>query len=863
MRRSTLPAVAILALAASSAARAGEAPRTVDFRYALPWWQTSICLPDDPEKPLVGKEGQFFFDYGNKGPRQFAFSLAPGVEGEAAWLRQETASARAPVVRTWWDAAGVEVLAEAFLVIPDAPEGAAAGPAPRARPAGPAPAVQRGWAKPSNPCDPGFADVAVGNDGAPIAFDIAVPAGSSATVVFGLCEGWWDKAGQRPLRLTVEGGAPREADPVKDFGGKNVAGLYVLEGRDADGDGSIRAAVEAVAGAPDRNTILNVLWVFTGAPPPRERILGGEANGAAHALVRFGGGAAVARRYAAALRLKNAGAQPQSRRPVLRIQGVLPVTFRPDAGAVAIGGATRLLASAPIEACDADGKDWVVRLAPVEIPAGQSREVAFTVLRSVPPPDRALSAADAARERDRAVRWWEGADLPWDTIQVPDPGIQALLQSCVRNIWQAREIKNGQPAFHVGPTCYRGLWVVDGSFLLESAALVGRAAEARAGIQYILGFQQPDGRIQVMPGGLFHKENGIVLWMCSRHAALTQDKAWLESVWPKLERIVAAIRALRERSRTQPPDLDDGLMPTGFIDGGIGGNVPGYSNVYWNLAGLKAAIGAAEWLGKKDQAAAWRAEYDDFMAVFRKAAARDRAVDPHGNPYLPTVMGEAGKKHLPQRGQWAFLHSVYPGQVFAQDDPLVQGNLAMLRATKQQGLVFGTGWDAQGIWTYAASFYGHAVLWQGGGAEAAQVLYDYANHAAPVRVWREEQRPVGKGGHEVGDMPHNWASAEFIRLAVHLVELDRGSELHLLEGLPREWTGPGMVTRLNGVPTPFGPLRLSLAVDGGGRSATLTFQPLAENCTAVVVHLPDGTTRRLPPGQAGTVTFPVGGGMKE
>ena len=52
-------------------------------------------------------------------------------------------------------------------------------------------------------------------------------------------------------------------------------------------------------------------------------------------------------------------------------------------------------------------------------------------------------------------------------------------------------------------------------------------------------------------------------------------------------------------------------------------------------------------------------------------------------------------------------------------------------------------------------------------------------------------------------MPHNWASAEFIRLATHLIELDRGSELHLLEGFPPAWYGPGLVTRLAGVATPL------------------------------------------------------------
>ena len=50
-------------------------------------------------------------------------------------------------------------------------------------------------------------------------------------------------------------------------------------------------------------------------------------------------------------------------------------------------------------------------------------------------------------------------------------------------------------------------------------------------------------------------------------------------------------------------------------------------------------------------------------------------------------------------------------------------------------------------------------------------------------------------------------------LAIHLLVLDRGSELHLLEGLPAAWLKPGMVTRLKQVATPFGPLTLGLQVN--------------------------------------------------
>jgi hypothetical protein len=39
---------------------------TVDHRYAPVWWQTAICLPDDWQKTLVGKEGTLLYDHPGK-----------------------------------------------------------------------------------------------------------------------------------------------------------------------------------------------------------------------------------------------------------------------------------------------------------------------------------------------------------------------------------------------------------------------------------------------------------------------------------------------------------------------------------------------------------------------------------------------------------------------------------------------------------------------------------------------------------------------------------------------------------------------------------------------------------------------------
>jgi hypothetical protein len=485
-----------------------------------------------------------------------------------------------------------------------------------------------------------------------------------------------------------------------------------------------------------------------------------------------------------------------------------------------------------------------MELAPIAIEPGKS--VSFAAVFCSGEKVEALPATttEALKEREKAESFWKSAPLPYGRIEVPDENIQALLDSSIRNIWQAREIKNGLPAFQVGATCYRSLFIVDGAFILEAANLLGAGKDTRSGIAYTLSFQKDDGRFEILPH--YSKENGIVLWTCVRHAMLTQDKEWLRSIWPKLEKTVDFIKRLRKESYNDASPLNDGLMPPGYVDGGINcSDQIEYSNVYWNLAGLKAIVQAARWLEKDEQARDWQKEYDDFYATFRKAAERDMKTDDHGNRCLPILMtiDEKILKSDPDwyiycKAQWTFCHGVYPGQLFEKNDSLVAGNLANLATYEKEGMITTTGWLTGGIWNYFASFYGHALLWQGEGDKAAEALYAFANHASPMLAWIEEQGLKNEPIRENGDMPHNWASAEFIRLAVHLLALDRGRELHLFEGLPPQWTRPGMETKLDGIATPFGPLTCSLRVSEDGKSAELVVEPLSDpSCERVVAHL--------------------------
>lgn len=484
----------------------------------------------------------------------------------------------------------------------------------------------------------------------------------------------------------------------------------------------------------------------------------------------------------------------------------------------------------------------------VEIPAHTSKQLVMmydngrpsalaTQFRS----DAKSILAKAADIRNEVIDFWENkTEIPYGYVSVPDTEIQNIVDASLRGIWQAREIKDDSYSFQVGPTCYRGLWIVDGAFLLEAATLFDRGMQARDGIEYILTFQQENGKFGKMTPD-YWKENGIVLWTCVRHAMLTQDKKWLQTIWPKLRKTMGFIKELRAMTYQNNVPLDDGLIPPGDIDGGLWGSKDRdeaeYTNIYWNLAGMKAMLQAAEWLGEKKDLKEWQKEYDDFFATFQKAAHRDRMEDSFGNKYLPVSMDP--KFHsLPQRAQWAFCQAVYPGQIFDKNDPIAVGTIDMLGTTLQQGMVMGTGWMIDGIWTYFPSFYGHACLWMGDARSAYQSLYAFANHASPLYAWREEQTPRDLQPKYWGEMPHNWGSAEFVRLVVHLLALDRGNEMHLLEGLPPEWRQPGMKTSMKDIATPFGKLSFTLEVDRSGKTANLNIDKLSDSsCKGIFIHL--------------------------
>ena len=439
--------------------------------------------------------------------------------------------------------------------------------------------------------------------------------------------------------------------------------------------------------------------------------------------------------------------------------------------------------------------------------------------------------AQDALEAER--NFWQGCNLQPLALEVPDPQVNDLLTACARNIFQAREIKAGLPEFQVGPTVYRGLWIIDGYFFLEAAQYLGHTAGALAGIEVLLRRVKPSGAIEERE--LDTKDTALALTTMVRQCELAGRMNKLESLWPTIKRAVAYLQKLREKSKQRGPDAPEyGLLPASFGNGGLGGIRPEYTTTLWALTGLKAVTGAAEQLGYQADAERFQAAFDDLMKAFRKHAERDMQTLADGIPYLPMLKPGSGEHHWipdypcapepwqrvnPGTATWAFAQAIYPGQIFAPDDPLVQNFCHLLELIDdKEGIPAETGWlPYQAVWTYAASFYAHVWLYAGRPDKAIDYLYAFANHAAPTRVWREEQSfDHSHHGQIVGDMPHNWASVEFIRLVRHLLIFERGDVLELLPALPPEWVAPDRPFRLEKSPTRFGPVSLHLYAEASG-----------------------------------------------
>jgi hypothetical protein len=427
----------------------------------------------------------------------------------------------------------------------------------------------------------------------------------------------------------------------------------------------------------------------------------------------------------------------------------------------------------------------------------------------------------ADEARDFWKQWKPFGSTSWSLPGKPGE----FLTACARNIQQAREVKDGRLVFQVGPTVYRGLWIVDGNFLLEAARYLGYDKEADDGLLAEWAKQLPSGQVVAAVPGEHWKDTAIAMFTLVRQCELKQDWQFFKDLEPNVRRAIEFLVKQRDLARaSKSANGRYGLLAPGFADGGIGGVRSEFTNTVWTLAGLKAVATAAERLQMGSLRIAGTF-YDELRAALLAAAKQEMTRHPDGFEYLPMLARDDDAWHdpepwnrpRPQSAQWALSHAIFPGLVFEKRDPIVQGHIALLQSCTQEDIPAETGWLwHESVWNYNASFAAHVYLWAGEPEWAERTFRGFLNHASPLYCWREEQ-PLQHAllGQDWGDMPHNWASAECVRYLRHRLVLEDGQRLRLLEGLAAADMSRGGVLQLEQTPTRFGRAHLQMEPDGG------------------------------------------------
>lgn len=426
-----------------------------------------------------------------------------------------------------------------------------------------------------------------------------------------------------------------------------------------------------------------------------------------------------------------------------------------------------------------------------------------------------------------------------------------FLIACARNIQQAREMKESRLVFEVGPTMYRNLWIVDGNFLLEAARYLGYDKEADEGLLSEWAKQLPSGQIVAGGGGEHWKDTAIAIFTLVRQCELKQSWQMFKDLEPNVRHAIDFLAQLHTRARAgDSTNGRYGLLAPGFADGGIGGVRSEFTNTVWALAGLKAVIEAADRLDMDFKAAS--NFYEELRASFLRAAKAEMVWHPAGFAYLPMLARQDPEwenpdpwlRPRPQTAQWALSHAIFPGLVFQKDDPIVRGHIALLQSSTQEDVPAETGWLwHESIWNYNASFAAHVYLWAGLQDWADRTFRGFLNHASPLYCWREEQ-PLQKAlvGQDWGDMPHNWASAECVRYLRHMLVLEDGQSMRLLEGVAPN-LGYGKPFSLEQSPTRFGRVMLQFEPLDHDKGWKLDFA-LAPSQLPGKVELPAGIAGR-------------------
>jgi hypothetical protein len=452
----------------------------------------------------------------------------------------------------------------------------------------------------------------------------------------------------------------------------------------------------------------------------------------------------------------------------------------------------------------------------LRLPAGAKEAVVVAAplfAATAPPPaglaPDAAAAWGAARLEEARMQW--STRLARVPVALP-PGADTFehaLRASLAWILVSREGPRIQP----GARAYRRSWMRDGAFTATTLAEMGFAHEARTFLRWYALHQHADGRVPCavdrrgVDPTVEHDSHGQLAWAVVEVFRLTGDRGFLNDLWPHVRSAAQAIVALRAE-RTTDAFRDRacfGLLPESISHEGYASSpVHAYWDDLFALAGLTAAAEAA-------------AVVDDAETAAQLAHARDdMRRDVHAS--IVRTQGRHGIDFLPGSVE---LGDFDPTSSAIAFDPCADGARIprpVLEATFERYWrefeARRSGAATADVWTPYEVRNATAFLALGWKARALAVLEWVMAGQWPTtwRQWPEIVHRDRRAPRFLGDLPHGWVAASFVRALRRLLVEERSEDGTLVigAGVPEAWVREAPGVRLRALPTRFGTLDLTM-----------------------------------------------------
>ncbi|HEY0866147.1 MAG TPA: hypothetical protein VGE01_02140 [Fimbriimonas sp.] len=292
---------------------------------------------------------------------------------------------------------------------------------------------------------------------------------------------------------------------------------------------------------------------------------------------------------------------------------------------------------------------------PVELDPGEETVIAFS-FPNVDAPIKEMPDADPPGSWVRFCQWWSRT-LSKTSVDLPEGPLNDIVANMLA---QSMIVALDGDQVRYGAYFYEMYFGVEEGWPAVALAQFGQAKEARQIVETMLSDEHLD------KSNHHHQyRNGLAPWYAITVARLLDDRKWLDRLWPKLK--AAADWTVQSTTNNRDPEYG-GILPRHVYGGDIGNPAYSfYSNaVCWR--GLADTAWAAEWLGRGQEAAAYRSAAASYRARLLELA--DRLVDRKGGlPFLPMAFeiggGDSYRKaepaypflatHTPSTDLWNYL----------------------------------------------------------------------------------------------------------------------------------------------------------------------------------------------------------------